>query len=269
VTPPPVLIRQRTSGPGPRVLLLHGMADSGAVWDQLCALVPHWDGLRGAEFFSAELPWRGTGPPDWAHRTDTTSWVAETLDLLAADAGPADIVVAHSFSAMLLLDLLCGQSAATCRGIVLVSPFFRPRPADFDWDTMTGLSDQFLRTMEEGIRVAAGSRGKPGLHQAMARWLCEAIGPYGWSRFLELYLRTPWLSTENLRTPTFVVSGAEDRIAVTAEAAALVERLPTATLRTVEDAGHFPMVERPAVFADLLDEFLTTARTEQPLVEQN
>lgn len=261
-----IQLRQRTTGPGPRVLLLHGMADSGAVWDQLCALVPHWDTLRNAEFFSAELPWRGTGPPDWAHRPDTTSWVAETLDMLAADAGPADIVVAHSFSAMLLLELLCGQSGYRVGGVVLVSPFFRPRPGDFDWDTVVGLSDQFLHTMEEGIRVAAGSRSKPDLHQAMARWLCEAIGPYGWSRFLELYLRTPWLRTDNLRTPTLVVSGADDQIAVPTEAAALAARLPSATTYTVESAGHFPMVERPAVFADLLDEFLTTA--EQPLVER-
>jgi pimeloyl-ACP methyl ester carboxylesterase len=30
-------------------------------------------------------------------------------------------------------------------------------------------------------------------------------------------------------------------------------------MRTVENAGHFPMVERPAVFADLLDEYLRTS----------
>ncbi|MFF4512278.1 alpha/beta fold hydrolase [Streptomyces mirabilis] len=259
----PVLLQQRTTADageaGPRVLLLHGMADSSAVWDRLCALAPHHDALRRARLHSAALPWRGTGPSDWAHRPEPTTWISDTLDQMAATAGPADVVVAHSFSAMLLLDLLCGRSAPAGHrigGIVLVSPFFRPRPEDFDWDTLKGLPEQFVRTMEEGIRVAAGSRAKPELHRAMAERLCETIGPYGWSRFLETYLRTPWLRTAELRTTTLVVSGADDRIAVPAEAETLVARTPSAALHTIEGTGHFPMSERPAQFAAVLDGFL-------------
>lgn len=260
---PPVLLQQRTTadtgGAGPRVLLLHGMADSNTVWDRLCAHAPHREALRQARLHSAALPWRGTGPSDWAHCPEPTTWISEALEELAATAGSADVVVAHSFSAMLLLDLLCGPSAPAGHrvgGIVLVSPFFRPRPEDFDWDTLRGLPEQFVRTMEEGIRVAAGSRAKPELRRAMAERLCETIGAYGWSRFLEMYLRTPWLRTAELRTPVLVVSGTEDRIALTAEAQALVARTPSAALHTIEGAGHFPMAEQPAHFADVLDEFL-------------
>lgn len=263
----PVLLRQRTisEGPGLRVLLLHGMADGGNVWERLLALAPHRAELRRAEIHTAELPWRGTGPTDWAHRMDSASWLAETLDELADTVGPADVVVAHSFAAMLLLDLACGASAHTAhtahtahrlKGMVLVSPFFRPRPEDFGWDTMTGLPEQFVRTMEEGIRVAAGARSKPELHRALAERLCETIGPYGWSRFFESYLRTPWLRTAEVRTPVLVVSGTEDRIAVTGEAQDLVARMPAAALHTIEETGHFPMAEQPARFADALGGFL-------------
>ncbi|MFI8362569.1 alpha/beta fold hydrolase [Streptomyces sp. NPDC085612] len=256
-----VLLRQRTisAGTGPRVLLLHGMADSSTVWERLLALVPHHADLRRAEIHTAELPWRGTGPPDWAHRPDCASWLAETLDELAATVGPADVVVAHSFSAMLLLDLVCGAAATSGHrlgGMVLVSPFFRPRPADFDWGTMTGLPEQFIRTMEEGIRVAAGPRSKPELHRALAERLCEVIGPYGWSRFFELYLRTPWLRTTDVRMPVLVVSGAADRIAPTREAHDLAARMPAGALHPIEESGHFPMAEQPARFADALGDFL-------------
>ncbi|MGW0206001.1 alpha/beta fold hydrolase [Streptomyces sp. NPDC003233] len=255
----PVLLQQCTvsDGPGPRVLLLHGMADSSTVWGRLFA--PRREALCRAEIHTAELPWRGTGPPDWSHRPESASWLAEALDELADAVGPADVVVAHSFSAMLLLDLVCGASARTghrLKGMVLVSPFFRPRPQDFGWDTMTGLPEKFVSTMEEGIRVAAGHRSKPELHRALAERLCETIGPYGWSRFFELYLRTPWLRTREVQTPVLVVSGAQDRIAVTGEAQALVARMPAATLHTIEDAGHFPMAEQPARFADVLGGFL-------------
>ncbi|MGW7436015.1 alpha/beta fold hydrolase [Streptomyces sp. NPDC054849] len=257
----PVLLRQRTisDGAGPRVLLLHGMADSSTVWERLFALAPQHADLRRAEIHTAELPWRGTGPPDWAHRPESASWLAETLDELAATVGPVDVVVAHSFSAMLLLDLACGAFAHTghrLKGMVLVSPFFRPRPEDFDWGTMTGLPEQFVRTMEEGIRVAAGPRSKPELHRALAERLCETIGPYGWSRFFELYLRTPWLRTTEVRTPVLVVSGTQDRIAVPGEAQDLVARMPAGVLHTIEGTGHFPMAEQPARFADALGAFL-------------
>lgn len=257
----PVLLRQRTisDGAGPRVLLLHGMADSSTVWERLFVLAPQHAELRRAEIHTAELPWRGTGPPDWAHRIESASWLTETLDELADTVGPVDVVVAHSFSAMLLLDLACGASAHTghrLKGMVLVSPFFRPRPEDFDWDTMTGLPEQFIRTMEEGIRVAAGPRSKPELHRALAERLCETIGPYGWSRFFQLYLRTPWLRTTEVRTPVLVISGTEDRIAVTEEAQDLVARMPGAALHTIEETGHFPMAEQPARFADALGGFL-------------
>lgn len=268
----PVLLQQRTisDGAGPRVLLLHGMADSSTVWARLFA--PRHEALRRAEIHTAELPWRGTGPPDWAHRTDSAAWLAETLDELAATVGPADVVVAHSFSAMLLLELACGAGAHTGhrpKGIVLVSPFFRPRPQDFGWDTLTGLPEQFVRTMEEGIRVAAGHRSKPELHRALAERLCETIGPYGWSRFFELYLRTPWLRTTEVRTPVLVVSGTGDRIASTAEARALVARMPSAALHTVEDAGHFPMAEQPERFAEVLGGFLRRfAAVPRPAGEQ-
>ncbi|WP_051819958.1 alpha/beta fold hydrolase [Streptomyces sp. NRRL S-920] len=264
----PVLLRQRTisDGTGPRVLLLHGMADSATVWERLLALAPRHAELRRAEIHTAELPWRGTGPSDWAHRLDSAAWLAETLDELADTVGPADVVVAHSFSAMLLLDLACGASARTglagrpLQGMLLLSPFFRPRPEDFDWHTMAGLPEQFVRTMEEGIRVAAGPRSKPELHRALAERLCETIGPYGWSRFFELYLRTPWLRTTEVRTPVLVVSGAEDRIAVPGEAQDLVARMPSAALHTIEETGHFPMAERPARFADALGGFLRRIR---------
>ena len=270
----PVLLRQRSisepagEGPGPRVLLLHGMADGASVWERLCALLPHRAELRRAEIHTAELPWRGTGPPEWAHRLDPAAWLAETLDELADGAGPADVVVAHSFSALLLLDLVCGtpdrygtadgaeRQRRLPRGLVLVSPFFRARPEDFEWGTMTGLPEQFVETLEEGIRVAAGPRSKPELHRALAERLCETIGPYGWSRFFELYLRTPWLRTAEVRTPVLLVSGTRDRIAVTGEARELASRLPDAELHTFEETGHFPMAEQPARFADVLGGFL-------------
>lgn len=258
----PVVTRRRVPGDGPRLLLLHGMANNSRVWDATC------DRLRpGPDVWTADLPWRADGPVWWGHRPDPTSWVAQALDEVHATAGPVDVLVAHSFAAVLALELLAGHPDAARESIarrwgvhrlVLVSPFYRSAPEDFDWGTVAGLAEHFVNAMQEGIRVTAAGRVDPGKHRAMAERVCEGIGPYGWSRFLELYLRTPWLPVAAFTLPTLVVTGERDAVAPHRESRELVRRAPSAVLREVAGAGHFPMVERVTDFTDLLDAFLTT-----------
>lgn len=242
------------------MLLLHGMANNGKVWDPLTALAPHRAALRSAELWSAELPWRAGGLIEWSHLTTPTDWLAQALDTAVAEAGRINFVVAHSYSATVLLDLLCrdAQLLTDISGVLFVAPFYRRSPQEFRWDTIAGLVDKFVLTMQEGIRVIAGTRGNPDLHRAMAERVCEEIGPYGWARFFELYLRTPWMRTDLLRVPAMVLSGADDMIAAPAESRALAAALPTATLREFTACGHFPMLEQAEHFADLVDEFCAT-----------
>ncbi|WP_265565144.1 alpha/beta fold hydrolase [Streptomyces hygroscopicus] len=266
----PILLRRRTCRPptaadGPRILLLHGLANSGTVWDTLCDHAARHDGLRSAELWTADLPWRASGLPQWNHRTDAATWAGRALEA-ARDAGGADIVVAHSYAATAVLSWLCreagphtdARSEDGIRGLVLVSPFFRDRPADIGWDLVANLAEDLTDAMEEGIRAVAGERGRPALRRAMAERVTESIGPYGWYRFLELYMSTPWLRTDALHVPTLVVSGTADAIADPAEGHALVERLGSASWRPIDGGGHFPMVEQPERLARTLAEF--TAR---------
>jgi pimeloyl-ACP methyl ester carboxylesterase len=257
-TPRPVRLQRRcdpTTGAAPRILLLHGMANNSGVWDRLCAEAGRHPLVRSAELWSADLPWRAGGPADWSHRPDATGWLAETLTELRAVAGPADLVVAHSYAATMTLDLLTTPAAAQdVRGALLISPFFRPTAADFSWATVTGLAEKFQLTMVEGIRVMSAGRGNPALHPAMAQRVCEEIGPYGWARFLELYLRTPWMPAGDLARPVLVAAGDADVVADPAEGAALAARLPQGTFRLLAGAGHFPMVEQTGAVLDLIGE---------------
>lgn len=243
-----------------RLFLLHGMANTPTVWRPLVEGMRAHPGLWSDSVWTAALPWRNGGAARWSHRTGPATWVAAALDGMVAAAGPADVVVAHSYAATALLDLLAteaerGADPATrwgLRRLVLLAPFYRARPEDFDWDTVSRLGDDFVDTMEEGIRVGAGHRGDPSLQRAMATRVCEMIGPYGWARFVELYLRTPFLRIDLIRMPTVVVSGTGDRIAAPAESEALALRLPAGVLRPLADCGHFPMAECPTVLADLI-----------------
>lgn len=247
------------------MLLLHGIANNGKVWDVFCDLAP-----SRAELWCAELPWRGDGSSDWSYQPDPTRWVAQALERMRAAAGRVDLVIAHSYSAILLLDLLSRAPGDDGRDLIdrfgvgalaFVAPFYRARPEDFDWKTMAGMIDKFLLTMQEGIRVAAGGRGNSALHGTMAERVCERIGPYGWTRLFDQYLRTPWVDTSRIRVPTLIVAGSADLIADPAEGEALAGALPAATFRPIDGSGHFPMIERAEQFADALGEFINQLST--------
>jgi pimeloyl-ACP methyl ester carboxylesterase len=252
----PLLVRRRHTGAAPRLraLLLHGLASSSSVWDPLWEHAP-----AELDAWVADLPWRGDHVSDWGRESDGPDWMTACLD---AVPGGVDVVVAHSFSANLLLDHLSrtagrGEDPRTAygiKGIVLVSPFYRRSPDDFAWDAVAGMQRGFLAITEEGIRLRPGKPIDPDIRHEMARRVCERAGLYGWMRFFDLYLRTPWLRTGLIDVPALVVAGEGDFAA--AESETLAADLPAAELLTLGDCGHYPMFEQAERFSALLGRFV-------------
>ncbi|MFD4950039.1 alpha/beta fold hydrolase [Streptomyces sp. NPDC058451] len=247
--------RKRPTG-GTRALLLHGLANSSSVWDALAARE-----AGGLDLWAAELPWGGGRSPAWAYGPHASRAVADALGQVPGGAG---IVVAHSFSTVLLLELL-GEELAWggdpfarhgIEGLVLVSPFYRRDPESFEYGVVGDMLENFRRTMDEGIRVVAGPRLDPSLRRDMAQRVCEQVGPYGYLSFFRSYLHTPWLRTDLITVPSLVIGGEEDFTAVPAESRALAADLPDARCRFIPGAGHFPMVEQADAFSAALGEFL-------------
>lgn len=269
----PLVLRRAGGAAGGRcrMLLLHGLGNSATAWDGFVA--EH----RGVdEIWSADLPWRGDGQAAWCYHHDPTDWIAEAIERTPA---PVDVVVAHSFSANTVLrwldgefgrgtDPFAGARRASPRGLVLVSPFFKHSPEDFDWASLTDSVEGFHRLVADGIeahvRATTGRRLSGKLGRDLARARCESVGPYTWARFFSTYLATPWLRTRLISLPCLVVAGADDVSSTPAEAAALASRLPDATLRVLPGCGHFPMVEEPARFAAVIDEFVAALPARSP-----
>lgn len=253
--PEPVSVRQRTGGTGPRTLLLHGLAANDTVWDHCLPLLP-----PGHQIWTAKLPWRADGPQDWPAGPEPAEWLREALDAV----GGAEVVVAHSMSTTILLDLLnrTGEPADDpctqlgIRRLVLVSPFYRRTTAEFDWTTITHYLNDFHLIMEEGIRAHSVGHFPPDTQRAMALRVRDRVGPHGWLRFFESYLRTPRLRTGRVTAPCLVLTGTDDFAAPPAEGEVLADVLPDARLEHLPDAGHFPMIEQPERFASQIRVFL-------------
>ena len=71
-----------------------------------------------------------------------------------------------------------------------------------------------------------------------------------------------WLA--GIRTPTLVVTGAEDRLTPLRYGRFLAETIPGARLLEISGAGHFPQLEQPAALNLALREFLADLRAASP-----
>ncbi|MFC0602052.1 alpha/beta fold hydrolase [Streptomyces palmae] len=241
-----------------RVLMLHGLASGADVWKDFTALAD-----PAYELWAAELPWRGAGIPGWPDRP-AEDWVARAV---AALPEPPDIVIGHSFGANSLLAWL-PQAQATGqapRGVVLVSPFYRPQEEKFDWEAISYYLNQFDRILADGLRVSSGGRLDPSVQQDMALKVRERVGPYGWMRFFGTYLDTPRLPLDRLPMPFLIIGGETDFAAFPHEAETLGQVLPDAEVRILPGVGHFTMVERAAEFSEAVNGFLSTVPARSPL----
>nr|BCN28627.1 alpha/beta hydrolase [Streptomyces sp. SANK 60404] len=255
--PAPVQVsRYGAERPGaPRVLFLHGLAGNDTMWQ------PAADVLAGdQELWIAQLPWRGQGVAGWGQDPDLGQWVEEAL---LAVPGGADVVVAHSMASNVLLELLDRSGRAGgdpfarfgIRALVLVAPFYRGSTDAFDWDTISYYLNDFHLILREGIHAQSRGRIAPDTEVAMAERVREWIGPAGWIRFFDLYLRTPHLQTARITVPCLVLGGATDFAAEPANATALAGALPDARLRVFDGSGHFPMVDEAERFGAELQAF--------------
>lgn len=81
----------------------------------------------------------------------------------------------------------------------------------------------------------------------------EAEGLYGWSP----YMHDPKLKSRlhRIDAPTLVLAGNDDGITKPDYARAYAAEIPVSTFRTINDAGHLPMIEQPQACADSLLSF--------------
>ncbi|WBC07489.1 alpha/beta hydrolase [Micromonospora sp. WMMA1947] len=241
-----------------RVLLLNGLAGSPTIWRPFAQRVP-----AEIELWGAELPWASGGDPRWqAAGGTTTDVVAEAL---AGVPRGADVVIAHSFAANALLELLCRRVPDRLQAVVLVSPFYRATPDRFDWSDISFYLNNFHRILAEGIRVSAAQPPADEVVERMALRLRERIGPYGWMRFFDAYLRTPFLDLTGVLVPVLVIGGRRDIAVPIEDVEALAQALPAGRLARVAASGHFAMAEHPPWFTSVVQDFLAVNAPPSPL----
>ncbi len=255
-------------GSGPPLVFVHGLA---GCWQNWLENIPHF--AKRHRVIAVDLP--GFGESELPHEQISIPGYGQFFDAFLGEIGveraslvgnsmggfiSAEVAISHP-SRVDRLALISAAGLVTVRPSELAvakrtAPFFhlvmaRTIARREHWVRRRGLRRMFLYGVarhpdllqpELCFEIASGA-GKPGFLDAF-----QAIMDYDFRD------RLP-----EIRDPTLIVWGRNDRI-VPVTGAYEYERLIPGSRRIVfEDTGHVPMIERPARFNALLDEFLSGA----------
>lgn len=257
------VVRSGTAG-RPPLLLVHGFMGSGASWDELAPVL-----AERFDVLAPDLPGHGgtvaSGDAERIGVESTADDLAALVDGL--DAGPA-AVIGYSLGARIALRMAVEHPGLVAR-LVLESP---SPGIDAEVDrTARRIADEALaEALErdgltpfveawEAQPLFASQAALPVERRELVRrerlendpaGLALSLRAAGQGAMEPLTSRLPQVSA-----PTLVIAGALDPVG-RRRADAVARGIPGARLAVVPDAGHRIHLERPAVYARLVTEFL-------------
>ncbi|WP_394615144.1 alpha/beta fold hydrolase [Lentzea sp. JNUCC 0626] len=234
----------RESGPAaaPPVVLIHGWAQTGEVWD-----LP--------DFHTYAVDLRGHGESDdFGDYRDSARWAAD-LRAVLDHTGPAT-VVGWSYGGLVLADYLRCHGTADVTALVFVSAITeigRGRPGGATGPVMrAALPGAITDDAAMATFCAAMAPVLPAETVAKLTAAATSVSPKVRG---ELFRRDVGSADvlQAVDVPTLVVHGTQDEVVAPAAAEYSAALIPGAELSLYPDTAHAPFLERPELFAaDLL-----------------
>jgi pimeloyl-ACP methyl ester carboxylesterase len=243
-------------GKGPAVLFVHGFPFDRSMWrsqvralSHLERLVPDLRGLGNSEL--------GAGVVTMA------SYADDLIGLLDRWGLKRVIVCGLSMGGYVALEIM-RRHPERVRGLVLMdtraegdSPEARQARDDMAAAASEGMGSIF-REMAPRLLAEGTTERRPKVVGELRAMILGAPVPGVLAALRAMRERADardWLG--EIRVPTLVVVGAEDRVTPVATATDLARRISEATLAIVPGAGHLPPLERPHLTTRLLADFVS------------
>lgn len=234
----------RAAGPldAPPVVLLHGWAQTGAVWH-----------LPDFRTYAVDL--RGHGESDdFGDYRDSAQWAAD-LNAVLAHTGPAT-VVGWSYGGLVIADYLRFHGTARITALVLVSAVTeigRGRPGGETGPVMRAALPGAITDDEVMAKFCQAMA--PALPAETVTELTAAATSVSPKVRGELFRRD--VGSADVLTavdvPTLVVHGTQDEVVAPAAAEYSAALIPGAELSLYADTAHAPFLEQPVRFAQDLE----------------
>lgn len=246
-----------SAGAGPELVLLHGWALHGGIWDTLLPkLTPHF------RVTAIDLPGHGHG-----RGVPLSSDLAEVAASVLTAAPAGAIWLGWSLGGLVALRAAL-DAPTRLRALVLANSTPRFVTAhDWPWamppeqldEFASGLGGDYRGTLQRFLSLQV--RGDAAARETL-RALRDSLFARGEPKAADLaagleLLRRGDLRQElpRLRLPTLVLTGSHDRLTPPAASDAMAKSIPQAELRSFQGAAHAPFLSRADDFTEALLSF--------------
>jgi len=236
--------------PGPPLILLEGLGGDIPGWRRN---IPHLAG----RYRVIAYDFRGNGQSDKPHgKVSMDTFVEDTAGLLDHLAVGSAHLYGQSFGGMVGIEMALSYPERVRSLVLAATHAGRRRSADVgksgrvpkDKPYLALYSEAFAREHPEHVAedILVGSQNPQPLHAGRRQW--EAVE--GWDA---------WDRLGEIRVPTLVLHGTEDRLVAVENGRRLARAIPGARLVLLEGAGHVYHSEQPDAADDAVLSFLDEA----------
>ncbi|HCT80093.1 MAG TPA: alpha/beta hydrolase [Micromonosporaceae bacterium] len=236
--------------PGERLAVLaHGLEDSWESWLPLVRrLDPTW------RVVALDLPWRPGNDYRWRRRP-SWAWLGDALELV--DRHP-DLMVAHSYGANALLELLSAGDPRTSQAAALICPLYRPPDIAVTWKIFDRSRRAFEKHIQDSLMTRLSGRADRIGGDVVENMIAKAIdrvGPAGFLAVFDQFVSSAAVALDEITASVLVLAGGADPTLSPDAATSLARRIPYASLLIDDEYDHFCYVRRPGEVADRIIRF--------------
>ncbi len=233
-------------GQKPTVVLIHGAGGNHLYWP---AEVRR---LAGFRVYAPDLA--GHGKTDGRGRQTISGYAESILEWLAALGIHSAVFVGHSMGSAITLCLALDHPEHVT-GLALVAGGARLKVAAQLLE-FTESSTTYLNAVKMMIDWSFGADTSPRLIDLVTKRMMETRPSVLHSDFRACSHFDVTDRLGEIRRPTLIVCGAEDKMTPLRYSQYLEKQIAEAQLRVIPDAGHMVQIEKPRSVADTLFNFL-------------
>ena len=233
---------------GPVLVLIHGAGGSRLHWP------PQLRRMTGATVYALDLPGHGRSHGEGS-RTIEAYGVA-VLSFLDGVGVESAVVVGHSMGGAIALELGVSEQERLA-GLVLIGTGARLRVAPA---ILEGVSSDFSQVVDVVTEYAWSGAADQSLKETGRTALRETGPDIVLGDFVACDRFDVMDRLSEIETPTLVVVGSDDRLTPVKYSRFLSERVASASLVIVQEAGHMVMLERPDEVGEAIRRFVMTNR---------
>ncbi len=235
-------------GHKPPVILIHGAGGTHLHWPSEIRRLP------GQRVLALDLP--GHGKSAGRGRQSISDYAEVVLEWLEALGVHRAVFIGHSMGSAIAISLAL-EHAEQVIGLGLVGGGARMAVAPQLLESASSPST-FYRATEMIINWSFSPHADAHLVELAAKRMGEVRPSVLYGDFLACDSFDEMGRVAQIRQPTLILCGMDDRMTPVRYSQYLADSIPGAILKTIPDAGHMVMLEQPRMVAKALADFLAS-----------